>query len=145
ERIQPNTVTYSCVVKACGRAQELDRAFMFLRDMQEQRIAQNIMTWAPVIEAVCKHRDDAAVQDGLQRMLRAGVAPQGRAQQQLEERLGPLNLALACAEPPKERPRGRHQRVRSAEPQCRSNSGRHQAAATTARCPELVSQATRAH
>lgn len=98
ERIQPNTVTYSCVVKACGRAQELDRAFMFLRDMQEQRIAQNIMTWAPVIEAVCKHRDDAAVQDGLQRMLRAGVAPQGRAQQQLEERLGPLNLALACAE-----------------------------------------------
>ncbi|CAE7572114.1 unnamed protein product [Symbiodinium sp. CCMP2456] len=69
------------------RAQELDRAFMFLRDMQEQRIAQNIMTWAPVIEAVCKYGDDAAVQDGLQRMLRAGVAPQGRAQQQLEEPL----------------------------------------------------------
>jgi len=98
EMVQPNAVTYSCVVKACGRAQELDRAFMFLRDMQEQRMTQNIMTWAPVIEVVCKHRDDAEVKDALQRMLRVGVAPQGRAQQQLEERLGQQSLALACAE-----------------------------------------------
>lgn len=52
--LEPNRVTYSTLINACGRAGQLARAFQTLDEMVSAGIEPNVITWTTLIDACGK-------------------------------------------------------------------------------------------
>lgn len=52
--LEPNRVTYSALINACGRAGQLARAFQTLDEMVGAGIEPNVITWTTLIDACGK-------------------------------------------------------------------------------------------
>ena len=42
EHIKPNTATYTCLLDACGKASQLDRAFEVLHEMEDAGVQAGV-------------------------------------------------------------------------------------------------------
>ena len=75
EGVKPNTATYTCLVDACGKAQQLERAFEVLGMMTEVHVQPNTHTYNALIDACAKGSEVDRAFDVLRQMESDYVQP----------------------------------------------------------------------